>query len=147
MVLNDDSFTLRRHELARRLNLLLAALVSPSGQPYGYQEIADAVAAQGVSLTRKRWNYMLTGEGPIVTNTQLLTAICDFFGVNAEYLTIWGSEGTPADIETQLEFIRAIRINGITEIAARSLNGEISSQGLQRLTEILHQFRDTSSSE
>ncbi|MFF2277940.1 hypothetical protein [Agromyces sp. NPDC058126] len=136
----DDALTRRKEELARRLNLLLASLVSARGVPYTYEEVAAHVSQQGQRLTRKRWNYMLRADGPLVTDNRLFGALSTLFGVDPEYLITWGPDGKPGHVEAQLEFIHALRTNKVTQIAARTLSGEISADGLRQLSSLLDEL-------
>lgn len=127
----------RKAELARRLNLLLDALVAENGQPYTYAEIAAALLLKGQKLLRPRWSYMLAGNGPLVDDPRLLQSIAEFFDIKAAYLVEWGNSDIPARIESQLEFVRTLRINRITSFAARQIGGPLSAEGLRAITETI----------
>ena len=73
-------------ELARKLNLLLDVVVAEGNTPYPYKQTAQGRKDKGVALSRARWAYMITGKGPLVTDSALLTGIGEFFRIPPEYL-------------------------------------------------------------
>lgn len=80
---NDDDA--HRRELSRKLQLLMDVVEANSGQRPPYKEIAAEIEAQGASMSRPRWGYMLGGNGPAVRDQRLLAALATYFGVPAEY--------------------------------------------------------------
>ncbi len=59
-------------ELARRLNLLLDFEEAQRGAPVPFAAVEEYVAAQGGSLSRAKWTYMLSGDGRRNRDTGLL---------------------------------------------------------------------------
>jgi transcriptional regulator with XRE-family HTH domain len=114
-----------QQELARKLNLLLDVVVAEGNTPYTYREIAAGLKAKKVSLSRARWQYMIRGEGPLVSDVRLLTEIANFFGIAPEYL-LGSDDDLPERIDSQLELVRMIRTLGDT-----------SPEALREMTKLL----------
>ena len=122
-------------ELARKLNLLLDVVVAEGNTPYTYREIAAGLTAKNVSLSRARWQYMVRGEGPLVSDALLLTEIANFFGIAPEYL-LGSDDDLPERIDSQLELVRMIRVKRVINFAARTL-GDTSPEALREITKLL----------
>lgn len=124
-----------QQELARKLNLLLDVVVAEGNTPYTYREIAAGLEAKKVSLSRARWQYMIRGEGPLVSDVRLLTEIANFFGIAPEYL-LGSDDDLPERIDSQLELVRMIRVKRVINFAARTL-GDTSPDALREITKLL----------
>lgn len=127
-----------REDLARKLNLLLDAEVAEHGKAVTYKDIAAALEHRGVSLSRARWSYMLSGGGYLVTDQALLRAIADYFKIEAKYLLGGPDEPLPARIKAVNELIFAMRAAKVKTFAARTLGG-VSPPTLAAITELLNQ--------
>ncbi|KGJ72127.1 hypothetical protein GY21_17505 [Cryobacterium roopkundense] len=122
-------------ELARKINLLLDVVVAEGNAPYTYKQIEKGLEDKGIPLSRARWAYMITGEGPLVTDEALLTGIAEFFRIPPEYLL--GSEGDlPERVDSQLAFVKSLRAKRVVSFAARML-GDVSPEILRSITELI----------
>lgn len=122
-------------ELARKLNLLLDVVVAEGNTPYTYKQIAAGLQEKGLSLSRARWAYMITGDGALVTDVDLLTGIGEFFRIPPEYLL--GSDGDlPERVDSQLAFVKSLRAKRVVNFAARIL-GDVSPETLRSITALL----------
>ncbi|WP_104131720.1 hypothetical protein [Cryobacterium sp. M91] len=122
-------------ELARKLNLLLDVVVAEGNTPYTYRQIEAGLKERGLTLSRARWAYMITGEGPLVTDPALLTGIAEFFRIPPEYML--GSDGDlPERVDAQLAFVKSLRVARVVSFAARML-GDVSPETLRSITELL----------
>ncbi|WP_104177152.1 hypothetical protein [Cryobacterium sp. Y50] len=122
-------------ELARKLNLLLDVVVAEGNTPHTYRQIEAGLKERGLTLSRARWAYMITGEGPLVTDPALLTGIAEFFRIPPEYML--GSDGDlPERVDAQLAFVKSLRVARVVSFAARML-GDVSPETLQSITELL----------
>lgn len=130
----DDE--LESKELARKLNLLMDVLTAPGGKPVTYRVLAEWLDARGISLSRARWAYMLSGTRYLVSDEKLLTAIAEFFEVDGSYLTGPSSDEVPQKIEAALQYVRAERLGAVRLFAARKL-GDVSPETLDKLTRVL----------
>jgi len=124
-----------QRELARKINLLLDVVVAEGSTPHTYKDIAAALAAKGLSLSRARWAYMLSGTGPLVTDPALLTGIAEFFRIPAEYL-LGSDDDIPERVDSQLAFVRQLRANRVVDFAARTLS-DVSPETLRAITALL----------
>ncbi|TDW29215.1 hypothetical protein [Cryobacterium psychrophilum] len=129
-----DSSAAQR-ELARKLNLLLDVVVAEGNTPHTYKDIASALTAKGLSLSRARWAYMLSGSGPLVTEPALLTGIAEFFRIPAEYLR-GSDDDIPERVDSQLAFVRELRANRVVDFAARTIS-DVSPETLRAITALL----------
>ncbi|MBC7443837.1 MAG: hypothetical protein H7311_15185 [Ramlibacter sp.] len=124
-------------ELARKLNLLLDVVVAEGNTPHTYKQIAAGLEERGLSLSRARWAYMITGDGPLVTDVDLLTGIGEFFRIPPEYLL--GSDGDlPDRVDAQLVFVKSLRAKRVVSFAARVL-GDVSPETLRSITALLEE--------
>jgi len=122
-------------ELARKLNLLLDVVVAEGNTPYTYKQIAAGLQEKGLSLSRARWAYMLTGDGALVTDVDLLTGIGEFFRIPPEYL-LGSDDDLPERVDSQLAFVKSLRAKRVVSFAARIL-GDVSPETLRSITELL----------
>ncbi|TFC51728.1 hypothetical protein E3T26_05830 [Cryobacterium sp. TMT1-21] len=123
-------------ELARKLNLLLDVVVAEGNTPHTYKQIAAGLEARGLSLSRARWAYMITGDGPLVTDADLLTGIGEFFRIPPKYLL--GSGDLPERVDAQLVFVKSLRAKRVVNFAARVL-GDVSPETLRSITALLEE--------
>ncbi|GAA3278573.1 hypothetical protein AAU01_09290 [Paenarthrobacter aurescens] len=127
--------------LARRLNLLLDVVVAERGSPVTFREIEAGLRARGIRISRARWFYMKDGTGRLVSDPQLLAAICEMFDVDPSYL-LNGVEGDiPERIDSQLEFVKSLRAARVKSFAARTL-GDVSPETLRAISEYLNKDID-----
>jgi len=122
-------------ELARKITLLLDVVVAEGNTPYTYKQIAHGLKAHGVGLSRARWAYMITGDGPLVTDTALLTGIAEFFRIPPEYL-LGSDDDLPERVDAQLAFVKSLRVTRVVNFAARML-GDVSPESLRAITDAL----------
>ena len=122
-------------ELARKLNLLLDVVVAEGNTPYTYRQIEAGLKERGLTLSRARWAYMITGEGPLVTDPALLSGLAEFFRIPPEYML--GSDGDlPERVDAQLAFVKGLRVARVVSFAARML-GDVSPETLRSITDLL----------
>lgn len=131
----------RQAELARRLNLLLDVAVAERGKPVTFREVQEQLASKGVKLSRARWFYMKDGTGRLVSDPELLTALCEIFRVDPSYLLPDGDGELPERIDSQLEFVKSVRAARVKSFAARTL-GDVSPETLRRISEYLNKDID-----
>lgn len=124
-------------ELARRLNLLLDVVVAERGKPVTFREVQDELAGRGIKLSRARWFYMKDGRGRLVSDSALLTALCDIFSVDRSYLLVGNDASLPKRIDSQLEFVKSLRAARVKSFAARTL-GDVSPETLRAISEFLN---------
>lgn len=124
-------------QLARRLNLLLDVVVAERGKPVTFREVQAELASRGIKLSRARWFYMKEGTGRMVSDPVLLSGLCQVFGVDPEYLAS-GDAALPERIDSQLEFVKAVRAARVKSFAARTL-GDVSPETLRAISEFLNQ--------
>ncbi|WP_186760233.1 hypothetical protein [Arthrobacter alpinus] len=123
--------------LARRLNLLLDVVIAERGTPMTFLELQQKLSDRGVKLSRARWSYMKDGTDRLVSDPKLLTAISEVFGVDPSYLRGDEGSGLPEQIDSRLEFLKALRAAKVKSFAARAL-GEVSPETLRAITEFLN---------
>ncbi|WP_104081733.1 hypothetical protein [Cryobacterium sp. Y11] len=122
-------------ELARKLNLLLDVVVAEGNTPYTYRQIEAGLNERGLTLSRARWAYMITGEGPLVTDPALLTGIAEFFRIPPEYM-LGSDDDLPERVDAQLAFVKNLRVARVVSFAARTLS-DVSPETLRSITELL----------
>ena len=123
-------------ELARRLHLLLDIAVAERGRPLIFPDIREAMTARGVKLSRARWSYMKDGNGRLVHDRPLLTALADYFNVDPEYLLSVEDIETPELVGAELEFVKALRAARVKSFASKTL-GDVSPETLEIIVEYL----------
>ncbi|MGN5732062.1 hypothetical protein [Arthrobacter psychrochitiniphilus] len=122
--------------LSRKLQLLLDASIVRKGSLVTFNEVAEALTARGVHLSRARWFYMKDATGRVVTNPRLLTALSEHFAVSPDYLLGIAGAQTPPLITGNMDFIRALRASRVQRYAARELGG-LSPGTLSEISNIL----------
>jgi hypothetical protein len=120
--------------LARRLNLVLDLLVAEGDTPVTFRALADELQRGGISLSRARWAYMVSGNGPLVTDRQLISAIADVLDIDPQYL-LDGTE-LPAHVDARLDGLRELRMRRVRDFAARSLI-DVAPDTLRSITRLL----------
>ena len=121
--------------LARKLNLLLETVVAEGGKPYSYTEISEEMKNAGTPLSRARWQYMKSGNGPDPSDADLLTNLAKFFKVDPEYLLTENAE-LPERIDAQLELLRTMRVQRVRSFAARQLQ-DLSPETLREIRDMI----------
>ena len=127
--------------LAHRLNLLLDVVVAERGSPVTFREIEAGLRARGIKISRARWFYMKDGTGRLVSDPQLLAAICEMFDVDPSYLLNDVEGDIPERIDSQLEFVKSLRAARVKSFAARTL-GDVSPETLRAISEYLNKDID-----
>ncbi|AMU33203.1 Helix-turn-helix protein [Mycobacteroides abscessus subsp. massiliense] len=126
-----------RHEsLAAKLTKLYEVM-SPAGEPPSDATIADGILEKtGVQMSAPYLCLLRTGKrtNPTVQNVQ---AIAEYFGVPASYLIDTGAD---AAIESELRLVKAMRDNGVRDIAAR-LSG-LTPESIGNLAGIVDRLRE-----
>jgi len=136
---NDDDA--HRRELSRKLQLLMDVVEANTGQRPPYKEIAAEIKAAGASMSRPRWGYMLNGNGPAVRDERLLSALAQFFGVPAEYLTdAAGASDVPERVQAQLELVLEARKREVVAFATRRLGGLVTAEEIREFTDSLRRL-------
>ncbi len=123
--------------LARRLNLLLDAVVAERGSPVTFPEVQEKLAERGISMSRARWFYMKDGRGRLVTDKKVLAGICEIFGVDRSYLLDVDSSELPESIQARLELVKSLRVARVRSFAARTL-GDVAPETLRAISEYLN---------
>jgi hypothetical protein len=133
----DDIVRSRARELARRLNLLQDWYASEhDGKPMTFTDFRRALKRHGTHVSEGRWAYMLTGDGSLTTDINLLTAIAAVYGVDPVFLLDWEDQRIPQKIAARRELVKTIRENKLTRVAARSL-GPLTPESHQAITHII----------
>jgi hypothetical protein len=130
--------------LARKLNLLLDLFEAQGSSPLTYPQISRHMEERGTPLSRSRWAYMRSGDGPMATDTALLENLADYFGVDSRYLLddvdsryLLDDTGEIPDlVDAQLQLLRTLRENRVRNFAARQLQS-ISPATLLRLRQVI----------
>ncbi|WP_416393460.1 MULTISPECIES: hypothetical protein [unclassified Curtobacterium] len=138
---DDDA---HRRELSRKLQLLMDVVEANTGQRPPYKEIVAEIEAQGASMSRPRWGYMLGGNGPAVRDQRLLVALADYFGVPPEYLTdAAGNTDVPERVQAQLELVLELRKREVVAFATRRLGEFASAAEIRDFTEHVRRLDDS----
>lgn len=124
-------------ELSRRLELLLDAAVAERGQPVSFREISGALADRGVKMSRARWSYMKDGNGSLIPDRPLLTALADYFKVSPDYLLVVEDMETPEVAWGHRDSVRSLRAAKVKSFVDQTL-GDVSSETLEDITEYLN---------
>jgi hypothetical protein len=124
-------------ELSQRLEILLEGVLAERGQPVSFREISGALADRGVKMSRARWSYMKDGNGSLISDRPLLTALADYFKVSPDYLLIVEDMETPEVAWEQRESVRSLRAAKVKSFVGQTL-GDVSSETLQDVTDYLN---------
>lgn len=122
--------------LARKINLLLDAIVDVTGRPYDYPAIEAAAKRAGYKMSRTRWSMLKNGRIQVVPDA-CLRAIATVFGVAPEYLLREDAK-LPAQVEVMLPQVRIKRLYEVRDFATKAL-GRLDPEGLGAITKILDQ--------
>jgi transcriptional regulator with XRE-family HTH domain len=122
--------------LARKITLLLDAMVDESGQPYDYPAIEAAAKRTGYEMSRTRWSMLKNGRIQVVPD-ECLRAIAAAFGVEPEYLLREDAK-LPAQVEVKLPQVRIKRLYEVRDFATKAL-GRLDPEGLSAMRKILDQ--------
>lgn len=107
----------RRAEiLARRLRTLLDIAEVTTGAKVTHGELAEHLAAHGLTLSRARWSYMVNGHR-LVDDPGLLEEISAFFDVPSGYLC--AGEPLPPASAQKLDLVRALRDDEVRAFATK----------------------------
>ncbi|MDB5243422.1 MAG: hypothetical protein JWP57_4047 [Spirosoma sp.] len=124
--------------LARRLNLLLDVVEAERGRPVTFREIQKELAGRRIRLSRARWFYMKDGSDRLVRSPELLAGLCSIFGIEPAYLLDLEGTDLPDRIESQLEFVKALRAARVKSFAVRTL-GDVSPGTLRAISGYLNE--------
>ena len=104
--------------IAKRLNHLLETVHPARRGPYSLREVADAInEAAGTRLMSAAYlSQLRTGQRTEPSHSRL-AAIAKFFGVDVRYFT---DDETAQATDDQLEFLAAMRDNGVRAVAVRA---------------------------
>ncbi|MGH3723152.1 MAG: XRE family transcriptional regulator [Mycobacterium sp.] len=122
--------------LAAKLTKLYEVM-SPAGEPPSDMAVADGIFEKtAVQMSAPYLCLLRTGKrtNPTVQNLQ---AIAEYFGVPASYLIDTGAD---AVIESELRLVKAMRDNGIRDIATR-LSG-LTPESIGNLAGIVDRLRE-----
>ncbi len=120
---------------AERLEHLFRTVYPADRGPYNNEEVADAVSAQGDSISASYLWLLRTGRRDNPTMKHLQT-LARFFGVPAAYFF---DDDTHTQISAELETLAVLRDAGVRKVAMRTLG--ISAGGLANITSIVDQIR------
>jgi transcriptional regulator with XRE-family HTH domain len=124
----------RAEKLARKINLLLDAIMSDSGDPFDYPEIRDRAKEIGYDITRTRWSLLKNAKEQVVP-VEALHAIAAVFDVPARYL-VRDDARVPRQVEVKLEEVRKKRRADVRHYATRVLE-PVDPEALKAILEIL----------
>jgi hypothetical protein len=119
--------------LARKINLLLDAIVDGAGRPYDYPAIEAAAEKTGYFISRTRWSRLKNGQFQVVPD-ECLRAIATVFGVDPEYLLREDAK-LPAQVEVMLPQVRIKRLYEVRDFATKAL-GRLDPEGLSAMRKI-----------
>ena len=123
-------------ELSVKLNRLFDVMRKPSEPMMSNATAAAAIAEQtGVSISATYLWQLRTGAKTNPTD-QHLRAIAEFFGVSAYYLI---EPGEHPGIDAQLNWIQALRDNGVRGLAMRAQG--LTTQSINSLAAMADQIR------
>lgn len=128
----------RTEALARKINLLLDAVMTSSARPFVYQNVRDSAKLHGFDLSRTRWSLLLNGK-PQVVPDEGLRALAAVFGVDPEFL-LDDNGDLPNKVSGELVRIRAKRRSEVLNFAARALH-LVDPDALEAIAEVLDSDR------
>lgn len=121
-------------ELSQRLEFLLEGVLAERGQPVSFREISGALAVRGVKMSRARWFYMKDGNGSLIHDRPLLTALADYFKVSPDYLLVVEDMETPKVAWEQRESVQSLRAAKVKAFVQQTL-GDVSPETLETIVE------------
>lgn len=134
--LTEEEKFRRAQILARKINLLLDAIVDESGRPYDYPAIEAAAQKAGYFISRTRWSRLKNGQLQVVPDA-CLRVIATVFGVDPEYLLREDAK-PPVQVELMLPQLWIKRLYAVRDFATKAL-GRLDPEGLGAITKILDQ--------
>ncbi|MGR4854897.1 helix-turn-helix domain-containing protein [Streptomyces violaceus] len=122
--------------LADKLEHLFRTVVPPGREPYGTEEVAQAITASGVSISGSYVWLLRKGQrdNPTIRHLQ---AIADFFGVPAAYFF---DDQVAADVDADLRLLVALKDAGVQSVALRAAG--LSSKSLRSISEVIERVRE-----
>jgi transcriptional regulator with XRE-family HTH domain len=123
-------------KLADRLDLLFRTSHGPGKPEPGYQEVADAIAADGGPSVGAAYLYMLRTGRRTSPRIELLTGLARFFRVPVSYLL--GDDGSD-QISDELQLLIALRDNDVRQLALRSQG--LSPESRKTIAAMVEQLR------
>ena len=124
-------------ELSQRLEILLEGVLAERGQPVSFREISGALAVRGLKMSRARWFYMKDGNGSLIHDRPLLTALADYFNVSPDYLLVVEDMETPEVAWEQRESVQSMRAAKVKAFVQQTL-GDVSPETLETIAEHLN---------
>jgi hypothetical protein len=134
--LTEEEKARRAEVLARKINLLLDAIVDGSGRPYDFPAIEAAAEKAGYCISRTRWSLLKNGGIQVVPD-ECLGAIATVFGVDPEYLLCEDAK-LPAQVEVMLPQVRIKRLYDVRDFATKALR-RLDPEGFGAIAKILDQ--------
>ncbi|ALO66716.1 hypothetical protein AS189_09665 [Arthrobacter alpinus] len=123
-------------ELARKLHLLLDIADAEGDKPATFPDISAAMTVRGVKLSRARWSYMKDGNGRLISDRPLLTALADYFKVSPDYLITVEDIEISEEAWDQLESVHSFREAKVKSFVDQTL-GDVSPETLEDIVEYL----------
>lgn len=87
-------------------------------------------------MSRARWFYMKDGNGSLIHDRPLLTALADYFNVNPNYLLVVEDMETPEVAWDQRESVHPLRTATVKSFVQQTL-GDVSPETLETIAEHL----------
>jgi len=122
--------------LADKLNHLFRTVVPPGRGPYGSEEVAQAITANGVSISGSYIWLLRKGQRDNPT-LRHLQALADFFGVPAAYFF---DDKVAADVDADLALLVALKDTGVQGVALRAAG--LSPKSLDSIGEVIDRVRE-----
>nr|AGO98973.1 XRE family transcriptional regulator [Streptomyces sp. WAC 04229] len=125
-----------RRTLADKLEHLFRTVVPPGREPYGTEEVAQAITASGVPISGSYVWLLRKGQrdNPTIRHLQ---AIANFFGVPAAYFF---DDQVAADVDADLGLLVALKGAGVQNVALRAAG--LSSKSLHSIGEVIERVRE-----
>ncbi|MBD8518866.1 helix-turn-helix domain-containing protein [Plantibacter sp. CFBP 8804] len=125
----------RRPRQSIRVGEKLSLVASSQGKTLDalYLDIVGPLSHRGFAFPRKAWQELLSGTSP--ARSEVLFSISEILGIDPQYLLKDDPEVEVA-VEARLRFRRAMSDLGVTEVAARSVDG-IAPQDLEAIGETI----------
>ncbi|MBG0818324.1 hypothetical protein [Planomonospora sp. ID82291] len=105
---------------AARLNQLWEQVPREDGKPYTLQEVAEAVTAAGVPVTREYLSMLRNGKRVNPSN-DLKKALAEFFGFEA---TFFADSPRGEQMRRELNELRALKDSGLLDVMR---NGKVAA--------------------
>jgi transcriptional regulator with XRE-family HTH domain len=122
--------------LATRLDLLFRTSHRPGEPEPTYQDVADAIAAEGGPAVGAAYLYMLRTGRRASPRLELLTSLAKYFKVPVSYLL--GEEGSD-QLSDELELLIALRDHDVRRLALRSQ--ALSADSRKAIAAMIEQLR------